>query len=211
MNFVIIEAIPLLLRAIRLAIESNPEYRVCCHAPNLQNLEHKILTLQPDILWLDATMPEVQNGSAFHAIHKQNPDLKILLFGIGETVPEIRKYFKLGVSGYLLKTADAEEIISALDCLESGESYLPESLNKAFASWLTNTVRKKKPDCKLTQREREILQLIVDEFTTCEIAKKLFIGQCTVETHRIKLIQKLGVRNVAGLVREAVQRQLYVG
>jgi len=69
MNLVIIEAIPLLLRAIRLAIESNPEYRVCCHAPNLQNLEHKILTLQPDILWLDATMPEVQNGSAFHAIH----------------------------------------------------------------------------------------------------------------------------------------------
>ena len=81
-------------------------------------------------------------------------------------------------------------------------------MTTAFASWLTESAPKKKTGCKLTQREQEVLQLIVDEFTTTEIAKKLFIGQCTVETHRIKLIQKLGVKNTAGLVREAVQRQL---
>lgn len=168
------------------------------------------MAFQPDILWLDAALPEVQDGSAFLAIHKQHPDLKILLFGLGETAPEIRKYFKLGASAYLPKSADAEEILLALDCLKSGERYLPESINKALTNWLTNTPRKKKPVSKLTDREQEVLQLIVEEFTTCEIAKKLFICQCTVETHRIKLIQKLGVKNVAGLVREAVQQQLYV-
>ncbi len=210
MNLAIIEAIPLLLQAIRLAVESNPNHKVCYHAYSFQNIDRMILAFQPDIIWLDAALPEVQDGSAFVAIHKQNPDLKILLFGQGESVPDIRKYFKLGASGYLPKTSDAAEILLALDCLKSGEIYLPESLHKALTNWLTNTARKKKPVCKLTEREQEVLQLIVEEFTTCEIAKKLFIGQCTVETHRIKLIQKLGVKNVAGLVREAVQRQLYV-
>lgn len=210
MNLAIIEAIPLLLRAIRLAVESNPDFKVCYHAPHFQSLEHKILALQPDVLWLDATLPEVQDGSAVQTIHKQLPDVKILLYGTGESVPEIRKYFKQGVSAYLPKSADAEEILTALESMKSGERYLPESVNKALASWITHTPRKKKPACKLTEREQEVLQLIVEEFTTGEIAKKLFIGQCTVETHRIKLIQKLGVKNVAGLVREAVQQQLYV-
>ncbi len=209
MNLVIIEAIPLLLRAIRLAVESDPENRVCYHAPNLQSLEQKILTLQPDILWLDATLPEVQDGTAFHTMHKQSPDLKILLFGVGETVPEIRKYFKLGASAYLPKTADAAEVLSALACLMAGGLFVPESLNKTFSNWLTDTVCKKKSNCKLTEREREILQLIVDEFTTCEIAKKLFISKCTVETHRINLAQKLGVKNTAGLVRVAFEAGLY--
>ncbi|MCR9014596.1 helix-turn-helix transcriptional regulator [Aquiflexum sp. XJ19-11] len=61
----------------------------------------------------------------------------------------------------------------------------------------------------LTKREKEILQLIVEEYTTQEIANKLFISFCTVETHRLHLIQKMGVRNTAGLVREAVARNIY--
>lgn len=87
--------------------------------------------------------------------------------------------------------------------------YIPASMSKAFATWITVADHKKKQDNKLTQREQEILQLIVEEFTTSEIAKKLYIGQCTVETHRINLIQKLGVKNVAGLVRVALEAGLY--
>lgn len=209
MNLILIEAIPLLLQAVCQAIESKPGNRICYYAPNLHNLESITLELQPDLLWLDATVPEVRDGSAFYSIHRNFPNIKILLFGVGETIPEIRKYFKLGVCAYLPKSSDFSEIESALSCVEAGEFFVPASMNKSLASWLTDSVGKKKPGCKLTLREHEILKLIVDEFTTLEIAKKLFIGQCTVETHRIKLIQKLGVKNVAGLVREAIQRQLY--
>ncbi len=210
MTIVVIEAIPLLLQAVCQAIESKLGNKVSYAALNLHNLESVISEFQPNVLWLDATIPEVHDGSAFQAIHKNYPRLKILLFGSGETVPEVRKYFKQGIYAYLPKAADAAEIESALACVESGELYVPASLNKAFASWVTNPVGKKKPGCKLTQREQEILQLIVEEFTTMEIAKKLYICKCTVETHRINLIEKLGVKNVAGLVREAIQRELYL-
>lgn len=210
MNLVLIEAIPLLLRAINQAVESIPGHKIYYQAHNLEHLELTLQDDQIDLLWLDATIPEVHDGTAFQSIHRKKPRLKILLFGVGETVPEIRKYFKHGASAYLPKSADFGEIEAALACIEAGELYVPASLNKSFSNWLTDPVRKKKPGCKLTQREQEILQLIVEEFTTTEIAKKLYIGPCTVETHRIKLIQKLGVKNVAGLVREAIQRQLYL-
>lgn len=209
MKFVLIEAIPLLLQAICQAVESITGNKICYQAHDLQNLEPILKEFQPDLLWLDATIPEVQDGSAIQSIHRNYPDMKILLFGAGETVPEIRKYFKLGVCAYLPKTVNYREIDAALTSVSAGELYVPTSLNKAFANWLTDPVCKKKPGCKLTQREQEVLNLIVEEFTTTEIAKKLYICQCTVETHRIKLIQKLGVKNVAGLVREAMQRQLY--
>ena len=210
MTIVLIEAIPLLLRAICQSIESKSGCSVCYQAASLHNLETILLETKPDLLWLDATMSEVHDNSELQAIHKYFPELKILLFGAGETVPEIRKYFKQGVCAYLPKTADKEDIEAALSAVESGDLYVPAALNKIFASWLTDPVSKKKLSCKLTQREQEILQLIVDEFTTLEIAKKLYIGKCTVETHRIKLIEKLGVKNTAGLVREAIQRHLYL-
>lgn len=210
MNLVLIEAIPLLLRAICQAVEDLPCHKICYQSHHLDELEMILQDGQADLLWLDATIPEVHDGTAFQSIHRKNPRLKILLFGVGDTVPEIRKYFKQGVSAYLPKSADFAEIETALACLEAGELYVPPSLNKSFSNWLTDPVRKKKPGCKLTQREQEILQLIVEEFTTTEIAKKLYIGPCTVETHRVNLIQKLGVKNVAGLVREAIQQQLYL-
>jgi DNA-binding NarL/FixJ family response regulator len=209
MNIVAIESIPLLLHAICQAIESKSKYKIGYCAVDLHDLEATLQKIQPDLLWLDTAIPEVREGSAFRIIHRKYPDLKILLFGIGETLPEIRKYFKQGISAYLPKTAGVEEIEAAIVCLSEGELYISSTISKAFNNWLTDPVRKKKPGDKLTQREHEVLQLIVDEFTTIEIAKKLFISQCTVETHRINLIQKMGVKNVAGLVREAIQRQLY--
>ncbi len=154
-------------------------------------------------------MPEISEGGLL-LIRKKFPGLKILLFGENESMPAIRKYFKQGIFAYLPKTADPLEIETALSYLESGEPYVSPSLSHALSHWLTDTVRKKKPGCNLTQREQEVLHLIVEEFTTPEIAKQLYISNCTVETHRINLIQKLGVKNVAGLVREAIQRQLYM-
>ena len=210
MTFVVIEAIPLLLYAIREIIESKPDYQIIRQSGDLHGLNEILQEINPDVLWLDSIMLEASEEGTLPRIHRKFPNVKILLFGVEENVPVIRKYFKQGIFAYLPKTADAEEIGLALNCLELGELYIPPSLNQTFTSWLTDPVRKKKPGCKLTQREQEVLHLIVEEYTTLEIARQLYISQCTVETHRINLIQKLGVKNVAGLVREAIQRQLYL-
>lgn len=209
MNLILVEAIPLLLRAIYQIIENNPLHRIIHQTSCLPVPETFPAETPPDLIWLDAALPEVRAGSAFKTLRKQYPDVKILLFGLDETVPEIRKYFKQGAHAYLPKTAETEDIEAALASVEAGILYVPPSLNKVFASWLTEPVRKKKPASKLTQREQEILRLIVEEFTTSEIAKKLYIGHCTVETHRVNLIQKLGVKNTAGLVRVAFEAGFY--
>lgn len=211
MKLVLIEAIPLLLRAIGQTIEQNTEHLIVFQDTVLHRLEAVLSETMPDVLWLDTYLPEVRDGSVVKAVRKRYPALKILLFGTDETVPEIRKYFKSGVHAYLPKTIATEEITAALVSIEAGILYVPPSLNKVFASWLTDPLRKKKPASKLTQREQEILRLIVEEFTTSEIAKKLYIGHCTVETHRVHLIQKLGVKNTAGLVRVAFEAGWYGG
>lgn len=207
MNVIIIESIPLLLKAISGLIEARGN-SVLFSDTGYPGVE-KINAVSPDLVWLDATIAEVRECSWIKTIREKMPEVKILFFGTGESVPEIRKYFKQGVCGYLPKLAGVVEIETALACVEAGELYVPASLSNAFASWLTDPVCKKKPGCKITHREQEILQLIVEEFTTHEIAKKLYISHCTVETHRINLIQKLGVKNTAGLVRVAFEAGLY--
>lgn len=209
MKLVLIEAIPLLLQAICQTIESKSDNKVSYQASTMSNLEEILLVNNPDLLWLDTAIQAVRDGSVLKSLKKKHPDLKILFFGVDETVPEIRKYFKQGVCGYLPKTANAEEIEFALHRLESGHCYVPVSLQSTFSTWLTDSDGHKKVKCKITEREKEVLQLIIEEFTTLEIAQKLYISNYTVESHRNNLIQKLGVKNVAGLVREAMQRQLY--
>ena len=212
MQLVLIEAIPLLLRAIGQIIGQHPEHNITFQDTSLLRFQEGMAELKPDVVWLDTHFSEVCDGSMLKVVRKKYPDARILLFGTDETLPEIRKYFKWGASAYLPKTAQPEEIEAALLALEAGAFYFPAALNNTFASWLTEPARKKKPGArKLTLREQEILRLIVEEFTTSEIATKLYIGHCTVETHRVNLIQKLGVKNTAGLVRVAFEAGLYGG
>ncbi|MCO6477059.1 MAG: response regulator transcription factor [Phaeodactylibacter sp.] len=87
-----------------------------------------------------------------------------------------------------------------------GKRSLSDNVKKLILEYSLGIGPKKK---KLTEREQEVLQLIIEEYTTKEIAKKLFISSCTVETHRLNIIQKLGVRNTAGIVREAMRMDLF--
>lgn len=189
--------------------ESSQQITITTVLSNLENLPQLLEAEQPDLLWLDGTLAGLKEIDLIALLRKKSPNTKILLFGSGETVPEIKKYFKQGIHAYLPKTATIAEIHLAVEAAITGNLYVPASLNRTFNTWLTDPVRKKTPGHKLTQRENEVLQLIVEEHTTNEIAKKLFISQCTVETHRVNLIQKLGVKNTAGLVRVAFEAGLY--
>ena len=97
----------------------------------------------------------------------------------------------------------------ALSSIGRNEIYVSLSLTQQFSNWLCQDNTKKQTTMNLTPREQEVLKLIVEEYTTKEIAQKLFICPSTVETHRLKLIQKMGVKNTAGLVRIAVEQDLW--
>jgi len=122
----------------------------------------------------------------------------------------IKEVLKEGASGYILKNTDHEELLTAIKAVSNGQQYYSQSVTQT----MMNSFAKKKNtsndliNVKISKREKEILALIIKEYTAQEIAKLLFISLHTVETHRSNLMSKLGVRNSAGLVRVALENNL---
>ncbi|MBL7828068.1 MAG: response regulator transcription factor [Saprospiraceae bacterium] len=208
MNTILHESIPLLRGALSVHLNGHIQISSLQILDTTNQLEDIIAKSKTDLLWLDGSLEAVSSQSLIGNLKKKFPDLKILVFGNETDVIEIKKIFKQGAHAYLCKTCEAGEINDAIEALAQGKSYLPPSFQSTLHFWISTPDDKKMRNQRLTDREKEVLQLIVDEFTTIEIAKKLFISQCTVETHRLKLIQKLGVKNTAGLVREAIANRL---
>lgn len=159
---------------------------------------------QPDVLLLDIQMPGKSGIELAAIITRQYRNIKIIALTNIDVVAQIKKILQQGVMGYLLKDASPETIINAIETVYGGEQYIQEQLRQLLLSSLSASNSKQ----IVTRREKEILQLIVDEFTNQEIADKLFLSLRTVENHRNNLLQKLDVKNTAGLVKVAIQEGL---
>lgn len=165
----------------------------------------------PDVLLLDLNMPNTSGVEAAKIIREEFPGLKIIVLSTYFSNAFILNMIELGAAAYLPKDSDPEEVRRSIEeVMQNGFSYN----QKVLEVIRDNMVLKTKPKMsssfhvELTAREREILQLICEECTTGEIAEKLFISPRTVEGHRNHLLEKLGCKNVAGLVIYAVQHDL---
>lgn len=163
----------------------------------------------PDVIILDALLRQSDSVELCKNIRGLSPQSKIILFGTEEDPVVIKKCFQQGIHGYLLRKATPAELLLAVTTVQSGGIFFDDSLRKSLSDYALGMTPKKRYNIQLTRREREILQLIVEEHTTKEIANTLYIELCTVETHRQNIMQKLGAKNTAGLVRVAIQQQLY--
>lgn len=168
-----------------------------------------IIHEKPDYLWMDVPNEIKPAIKICRQIHKNFPASKTFVFCENKDPLVVKDFLKTGISGYFLPHCNTRNIKEALSLCSKGKVYIDPKLSNYLAQNLLDLIPSKASQHPLTKREKEILHLIVDEYTTQEIAKKLFISFCTVETHRLHLIQKMGVRNTAGLVREAVARNIY--
>jgi DNA-binding NarL/FixJ family response regulator len=162
-------------------------------------------------LWIDVIREFKGLLKLSQKILRNQPELKIFVFGEFKDTQSIQSIFKTGVSGYLLSNCCTQILNEAIHTVYSGTLFVDPRLPQTFMEALLQSQNSPPLKNRLTKREKQILQLIVDEYTTHEIANKLFISFCTVETHRLHLIQKMGVKNTAGLVREAISNNLLVG
>ncbi len=161
------------------------------------------------VLLLDINLPDGSGIEACKDILQRFPNLRIIALTNYEDVSFVKQAIRNGAMGYLLKNTDKTQLIDAIKAVLAGERYLPKNVREM----LLNESLGKAPASaafipKLTNREKEILGLIIKEYTTEEIAAKIFISTKTVESHRSNLIQKVGVKNTAGLVRVALERGL---
>ena len=157
-----------------------------------------------DIVLLDLNMPEMNGIDACKAIKKFNPKIKIIILSMISESKMVQKLMTYGASGYLLKNSGQEELIDAIKEVHKGNNHFDqEIIDIMLYPDKHKAVKDENLHPSLSRREKEILQLIIEECTTAEIAEKLFISVGTVESHRRNMISKLGVRNTAGLVSAA--------
>lgn len=160
-----------------------------------------------DIIISDILMNKV-NGFELCKIIKQNhPEITVVMFSMYNDVQHVKKALECEADGYILKNTGQKEFINALDTLIDKGTYFTQEI----VPLLFKEIRMKRPyipNVKLTQRETEILSLILEELTSKEIAEKLFISKQTVDTHRMSLMEKTGSRSVIGLMKFAISNNL---
>lgn len=161
-----------------------------------------------DVLLLDLNLGEEDGVALCGTVKARFPATRILALTSFEQTGMVRAVLQQGASGYLLKNITYQELLEAIEAAAAGQEYLHAPVREALLAEALQRPVNQVFIPKLTRREKDVLRLIVAERTTQEIADELFVTVNTVETHRANLIQKLGVRNVAGLVKVTLERGL---
>lgn len=208
-RILIVEDQPIYRDGLRAVIADDPALTVCGEAENGRDALHFLEDREVDIVLLDINMPVLGGLDTVPILQQQYPKLGIIMLTIYDDPGMIMQFFRLEVAGFLLKEANGKEIRDAIKTVAQGGTYYGIEVMKAISRQLRHQLQEP-PEAKpkLTPRESEILQLIVQEYTAPEIAEKLFISTETVDTHRKNIREKFMVKNTAGIVREALRWQL---
>lgn len=158
----------------------------------------------PDVLLLDIQMPGKSGPELAVIIAKKYPSVKMIALTNVDVISQVKQMLQKGCLGYLLKDVSPEILLKAIETVHNGEQFLKDD----FKTQLLNSLSGNESNHLITRREKEILKLIVEENTNQDIAGKLFLSLRTVENHRNNLLQKLQVKNTAGLVKVAIQEGL---
>ena len=197
----------IVIEGIKTMLKSNKEIEVLQSFENLKDTFEN-LNSAVKVLLLDINLPDGNGINACKELLEKHPDLKIIALTNFEDTVFIKQIIKNGAMGYLLKNTDKKELTEAIKSVMEEKRYLPKKISDILLNDSIGVPNSNYFIPKLTVREKEILNLIIQEFTTEEIASKIFVSTKTVESHRSNLIQKLGVKNSAGLVRVAFEKGL---
>lgn len=196
---------------IKLMIRQHPGVEVVAEAENGKEVIEICSKENIDLVIMDINMPQMDGIEATGRIKSNYPEIKILALTMSNDNVHIRKMIQAGVSGYIMKSSGTVELREAIDTIMDGKHYFSDEAAKSIMMDLVKNkgVAKSNEPVSITDREIEILELIVKEFTNQEIADKLFISPRTVDAHRRNLLQKTGARNTAGLVRYALTNNYF--
>lgn len=202
----------LMVRAgIRVLLEKAGDINILGEASNGREAIELVEKLKPDVLIMDIMMPRLNGIQAAETIRKLRTPAQILLLSMYSDPGLVYQALQSGVKGYVLKSSVSDELLWAVRTVAAGKTYLSSHISEMVVENVGNphgSHLEHDPYSNLSPREKEILQLIAEEYTSGEIANMLFISEKTVEKHRTSMIEKLGVRNLAGLVRLAIKYRL---
>ena len=196
---------------LRYLLEAQGDIAVVGGAANGRLAVQQAQQLAPDIVVMDIAMPELNGIDATRQVREVSPTTQIIILSMHSTAEHIRHALQAGAQGYLLKESAGTEVVDAVRAVHAGRRYLSQKIAETV---INDYVLQRAADqvedplARLSAREREILQLIAEGKTSAQIAQALHLSPKSVETYRSRLMRKLGIGDVAGLVRFAIQHGL---
>lgn len=197
-------------QGLKSLLERKVDIEVIAEAENGRNAVELAVELKPDVIIMDVSMPDLNGVEASKQIIQETENVKIIALSMHSDSLFVSEMLKSGASGYLLKDCAFEELEQAIRTVTDGKAYLSPSISGVVVEdYLHRLSRAEINNVEiLTDREREVLQLLAEGKSTKQIALKLHISAKTVETHRRQIMNKLDIHTVAGLTKYAIRKGL---
>lgn len=195
-------------QGLRSLLASEPDIAVAGEASDGREAVALCAKLRPDVVIMDVAMPGLNGVDATRQVRKESPSTRVLILSMYAHEEHVRSAIRAGANGYLLKGSGLDDLVAAIHALVAGEAFFSPAVAKILLQD-ARSGRESSPDAvstaDLSGREREILQLVAEGKSSPEIAKLLHLSVKTVEGHRSRIMAKLDIHDVAGLVRCAVR------
>jgi len=191
------------------AFEKQEGMDVVGQATNGQDTVEMVRKLLPDVVVMDIGMPDLNGMEATRKIATQCPRVKVLGLSMHSSDKYIREMFRAGASGYILKHCAFEELVEAIRTVVAGKTYISPAIGDVVVKdYVKSPLEAGRAFSVLSQREREVLQLFAEGKTTQQVGQQLGISPKTVEAHRLRIMDKLDIDNIAQLTKYAIQEGL---
>lgn len=193
---------------LRMLLESQPDLRVIGEVGDGRAAVKAAQELQPAVIVMDMAMPLLNGVDATAQILERNDGIKVVMLSMHSTVEHVYRALQAGALGYLRKESAGREVLEAIRTVHLGRRYLSKKITESAVDDYIHQRAVESPLESLSQREREILQLIVDGISGVEIARQLNLSPKTVDTYRSRMMLKLGIGDLPSLVKFALQHGL---
>jgi DNA-binding NarL/FixJ family response regulator len=188
-------------------LAAQPDIRVVGTAADGRDAVRDVLKLQPEVVVMDIAMPQMNGIEATREIRDRAPQARVVILSMHSSVEYVFHALEAGAHGYLLKESAAQEVVDAVRTVRAGRRYLCRKVAEMVAGGIGRGSATS-PLESLSKRERQVLQLVAEGRSSSQIAATLYLSPKSVDTYRSRLMQKLHVGDVAGLVKFAIQHGL---
>lgn len=192
---------------LRMLLQAQPDLEVVGEAANGREAVAQVPPLRPDIAIVDLAMPELNGVDVIRRLRETCPSTQVIVLSMYSTTEHIFHALQAGARGYVLKECAGVEVVQAVRAVHGGRSYLSQKISDTVVSQYVRqheSIRTASPVERLSAREREILQFVVEGKSSAEIAELLILSPKTVETYRSRLMRKLDVSDIPALVKFAI-------
>jgi len=212
MRILVVDDHDVVRRGLRSVLEAHPGWQVCAEATNGRNAVAQVQELNPDVIVMDISMPDMNGLEAARQIKKIWPKVEIVMLSVHFSDQLVREIVDAGAKSYILKSDAERDLVIAVEAVANHRSYFTTQVSEMVMDGFRRRDAAPTPQAlkreRLTAREREIVQLLAEGRSSKQVATTLGISTKTAETHRANIMRKLEIHSVSDLVRYAVRNQI---